>query len=613
MRGAVTCISAGGHEHRTSFDALLTADRREAVREAAANWIKRLRLVRYGDETMRERFRYRGDSLWWFTEIYLHKMRRLETAIAAIAALDAAITADAPARLLVHATDPVVREATTAFGAARRLPVDFDGTADRAPSRWWTSRLVKWSASLSRVRSRPRPAMPQGARVAAFVHTAFWRAGRDDEAAERYVGPILDALRARIGDAITYVGVGPRRNFRARRWWDPVVAAGGDRPRVVPVEQLASRAALHDAFALWEHRDALAREITAGPSIREAAVVDGCDLWPVLSRELEDAARVQWTWSARAMDEAGAAIDVLAPDVVLTYAEAGGWGRAIVLEARRRGVPSAGAQHGFIYRHWLNYRHEPDEIAPRADGDAGFPHPTKTLVFDRYAAADLERRGHLPAASIEVTGSPTLDALAARVRAQPNGDRAELRRTLSVPADGALAVLAAKFTEIKDELPSLFAAVAARPSLRLVVKTHPAETPDGYRTLAVGISNISVAGADADLAQLIGAANAIITMNSTVAIDGLVLGVPALVVGLPNNLTPFVDAGAMRGADRDSVGEALDALLYDRQARADQLAAAARFVSQFAMRADGGAAGRAAEAILALMPADAAPARSEIS
>jgi hypothetical protein len=98
-----------------------------------------------------------------------------------------------------------------------------------------------------------------------------------------------------------------------------------------------------------------------------------------------------------------------------------------------------------------------------------------------------------------------------------------------------------------------------------------------------------------------------------VAIDGLVLGVPALVVGLPNNLTPFVDAGAMRGADRDSVGEALDALLYDRQARADQLAAAARFVSQFAMRADGGAAGRAAEAILALMPADAAPARSEIS
>ena len=613
MRGAVTSIEASGHERRSSFDSLLTADRREAVRQAAGDWIKRLRLVRYGDETMRERFRYRGDSLWWFTEIYLHKMRRLETAIATIAALDAAITADAPARLVVQASDPVVREAAAAFGAARRLPVDFDGAADRAPSRWWTSRLVKWSASLSRVRSRPQLAVPRGARVAAFVHTAFWRAGRDDEAAERYVGPILDALRARIGDAIAYVGVGPRRNFRARRWWDPVVAAGSDRPRVVPVEQLASRAALRDAFALWDRRDALAREITAGAAIREAAVVDGCDLWPVLARELEDAARVQWPWSARAMDEAGAAIDVLGPDVVLTYAEAGGWGRAIVLEARRRGVPSAGAQHGFIYRHWLNYRHEPDEIAPDATGAGGFPHPTKTLVFDRYAAADLERRGHLPAASIEVTGSPTLDALAAQVRAQSTDDRAELRRTLGVPVDGALAVVAAKFSEIRDELPSLFAAVVARPSLRLVVKTHPAETPDGYRALAAGLSNIAVAGADADLARLIGAADAIVTMNSTVAIDGLVLGVPALVVGLPNNLTPFVDAGAMRGADRDSVGEALDALLYDRQARAAQTAAAARFASQFAMQADGRAAARAAEAILALTAGDGSPARSEIS
>jgi hypothetical protein len=613
MRGAVICIGPGGQQRRSSFDALLTADRREAVRQATGDWIKRLRLVRYGDETMRERFRYRGDSLWWFTEIYLHKMRRLETAVATLAALDAAMTAEAPARLLVQSANPVVREAAAAFGSARRLAVDFEGPADHVPSRWLATQLVKWSAALSRARSRPVPAMPRGARVAAFVHTAFWRAGRSDEAAERYIGPILDALRARVGDAVAYVGVGPRRNFRARRWWDPVVAGAADRPRVVPVERFSARGALHEAFRLWERRGVLARAITDGPSIREAAVLDGCDLWRVLARELEDAVRVQWTWSARAMDEAGAALDVIRPDVVLTYAEAGGWGRAIVLEARRRGVPSVGAQHGFIYRHWLNYRHEPDEIAPGAEGDRGFPYPTKTLVFDRYAAGDLERRGHLPASSIEVTGSPTRDALAARVRTMTPEDRADLRRTIGVPPDGALAVLAAKFSEIRDELPSIVAAVAARPSLRLVVKTHPAETPEGYRALAAGVGNVSVAGPDADLARLVGAADAIVTMNSTVAIDGLVLGVPALVVGLPNNLSPFVDAGAMRGAGRDEVGEALDALLYDRQARAGELASAARFVADFAIQADGRAAARAADAILALAAGDGAPVRSEIS
>ena len=65
------------------------------------------------------------------------------------------------------------------------------------------------------------------------------------------------------------------------------------------------------------------------------------------------------------------------PRVVVTYAEAGGWGRAIVLESRRRGIPSVGLQHGFIYRHWLNYLHEPDEMTPdpRARCGSGLPEP----------------------------------------------------------------------------------------------------------------------------------------------------------------------------------------------------------------------------------------------
>ena len=73
------------------------------------------------------------------------------------------------------------------------------------------------------------------------------------------------------------------------------------------------------------------------------------------------------------MDEAGAALDALRPRVALTYAEAGGWGRALMLECRRRGIPSVGLQHGFIYRHWLNYLHEPDEMAPDPRASARMP------------------------------------------------------------------------------------------------------------------------------------------------------------------------------------------------------------------------------------------------
>ena len=52
-------------------------------------------------------------------------------------------------------------------------------------------------------------------------------------------------------------------------------------------------------------------------------------------------------------------------------------------------------------------------------------------------------------------------------------------------------------------------------------------------------------------------ASALVTANSTAAIEAMPLGVPALVVGLPNNLSPFVEAGVMAGARLGGRGPAL--------------------------------------------------------
>jgi hypothetical protein len=319
----------------------------------------------------------------------------------------------------------------------------------------------------------------------------------------------------------------------------------------------------------------------------------------VLRPELEGVAMLQWPWSARAMDEAGAAIDALTPAVVLTYAEAGGWGRALMLEARRRQVPSVGVQHGFIYRHWLNYRHEADEMQP-AGTDAGCPIPDLTLVFDRYAETHLREAGHFPAASLAVTGNFRLDQLVAHCN-ELRPMRDALRREFTLTPDQPLVVLAAKFSEIKDALPELAEAVRQLPGMRLVIKPHPAETPDVYGSVVNGIANISVAGMNTDLARLLTAADALVTMNSTVAIDALALQLPSLVVGLPNNLSPFVQAGAMVGADgADAIRRALESVLYDSEVRQRVLAAGAAFADRFALASDGQAAARSADAILGL-------------
>lgn len=599
MRATFTSVTPQGRELRTELADWLTADLRETARVEANAWIKRLRSVAYDGQTMRERFMYRGDSLWWFTELFLHKMRRLDTAVASALALEALCARETPARLRVETDDRTIRETAEAFGQAQNLPVDVSGPVSEPNGRDRDSFLIGLTARLSRLRPA-RAIVPRQARVAAFVHTAFWReSGDEGPDQESYIGPVLSALAAKLGpNGLSYVGVGPRQNFRARRWWDPVTTIGSARPLVTPIERLSRRVDLNESLALWSQRQDLARALTAGDEIRAAGMFRRLDLWPILRRELEGVALLQWPWSARAMDEAGSAIDALMPDAILTYAEAGGWGRALMLEARRRGVRSIGLQHGFIYRHWLNYRHEPDEMA-RIGGDRGFPAPDQTLLFDGYARRWLETAGHFAPASLVVTGNPGLDALVRRLAAIDESDHAIIRGSLGVQDDQRVVVLAAKFSEARPYLPGLASALRTRPRVHLVVKTHPAETPELYAAPFAGLSNVTIAPAATDLARVLAIAEGLVTVNSTVALDALVLEIPSLVIGLPNNLSPFVSAGVMLGAHDDGeVGERLDALLYDESARRELANAASRFTSAHGMGSDGHAADRAADAIL---------------
>ena len=113
------------------------------------------------------------------------------------------------------------------------------------------------------------------------------------------------------------------------------------------------------------------------------------------------------------------------------------------------------------------------------------------------------------------------------------------------------------------------------------------------------MAKVVVAPALGRLGPLTAVASALVTANSTAAIEAMPLGVPALVVALPNNLSPFVDAGAMAGAGTAAdVAPALRALLYDGEMRGRLAAAQGAFMRRYRIEADGRAARRAADAIL---------------
>ena len=591
----LTLVGAQGARLTRRWDAAVAGRVRDQARTDTIAWIKRLRHVPYTDrggvESMRDRFTYRGDSWWWFTELYLQKMRRMDTALLTVRVLDDVRAEDGPARLVLSGADAAMAAAARAWSAARGVPVELPGagTWGLAAERRQAA-AVGWEAIRARLfRGRARPPL---ARVAAFVHTSFLLGG------DTYIAPVLDAVAGRLapGD-LHLVGLGPRRTFTQRAHGGsttPLPAA------LTTIEALSSLRDLTPSLALWRRRDLLADQLTSAPALRDAARVDDVDLWPIVEVDLRGAATVQWPWSARSMDEAGAALAHLQPESIVTYAEAGGWGRALTLEARRRGVRSVGLQHGFIYRHWLNYCHDEDEFERRGE-DHGCPIPDRTLLYDGFAEETLRTIGHYPADRLSVTGSPRLDGLAARLAAATDEERVATRRKTGVTRqEQRLVLLAAKFSEVRDDLPPLIAAVRSMPDVQLAIKAHPAEVAEVYAPLVRGVDNVVVLGAEADLAGLLDAADLVVTKNSTVALDGLALGRPALVIGLPNNLSPFVEAGVMLGAGPEEIGSPLRAVLYDRETRTRLLEAAGAFCARYGVMARGNAAHASAAAIVEL-------------
>jgi hypothetical protein len=529
----------------------------------------------------------------------------LHQAIAAIASL---IAREAPSQIVIEQAPAVVQLVLPQLAAAHRIDVVGAGTP-----RDWPLRLAKmrgrarWlhmGALASRMRTAPPPATRQGRAVAAFVHRAFWR-DRGDETDEAYIGPVLQTLARIAPGELAMVSLGPPENFAARRWWHPL---RGDRPSdaAPPIESFAPAAALVESGRVWADRHANLRALSTSPALRAAATIRQCDCWPLVREALAGITLLQWPWSARAMDEAGAALDHLQPEVALTYAEAGGWGRALVLECRRRGIPSVGLQHGFIYRHWLNYLHEPDEAAPDPahPADVGFPFPTCTLLFDGYARQHLETGGNFPPRALQVTGSPRLDALVAAARDCTPDSLQSIRERVGA-AGRKLVLLVTKYKEAASQLNELLDATAAQPDVQLAIKTHPAETADLYeRAVGAYSARVTILPASAALAPLVMASDALVTLNSTVALDAAVLGRPSLVIGLPNNLSPFVEAGIMAGAGTGEVRDALQRILYDQELRLQLETSRRSFLARYSIGSDGTAAARTAAAILQLSRKD---------
>ena len=583
----------------------------DRIDEAAIAWTKDWGTRSVWDgRSIRDLLVWKGVSLWWFAELFLHHSTACPRYVRLIETFFRVLEAERPDEVeqegLPEEEAVLLSRACTVLGILFHDPV-----RPRARTYRWRTGRVSVQARLDVLKcavtagkaalagAPPAPAAHAPPLALFLSHAAFWRERRDPESGEtaeyeHYFDRILPEV-ALAGDLRAFVvAVGPRAAFRRRGVGDRLAEWARLHPESGPyvhVNRFTSprvlgevRRAAGIARRAW---GALRRSAGLGEAFshRGVAFADlaGPDLAGTLLRQLP--------WAVRSYEEMTEALQATRPAVVCLYAESSGWGRAAIAACRAAGVPTVAIQHGILYPKYYSYRHGVDE--------ADCPRPDRTAVFGESARKILLELGHYPPESLIVTGSPKFDDLLA---AAARLDRGQIRKRLDVAESERLVIVASRHRRIRDthasigaDFPAFVRAVHALPGVKALIKPHPAEPGDAYAAdlRAAPASRVRVLPPGADLMELLHASDALVTVESLSAVEALVLRRPVLVLSMPTHLRDLVEAGAALGvpAGADPT-PALRDMLFDEAVRARLDQARARYLGHVAQGVDGGATAR---------------------
>jgi hypothetical protein len=182
-------------------------------------------------------------------------------------------------------------------------------------------------------------------------------------------------------------------------------------------------------------------------------------------------------------------------------------------------------------------------------------------VHGEAARDALVAHGHFPPSSICITGSPSIEAARRR-----QNERSSSRAEFGLQDDAFAVVFFGMPNELfpvdDDHLRAALACSRRIPKLKLLLRPHPTDpsTPARYATAA------AAAGVDAPVVTRSGAldvilaADAVISYNSTTALDAMALDRPVIHVNMSGapDLFPFVEAGgALPARSEDELSAAL--------------------------------------------------------
>lgn len=314
----------------------------------------------------------------------------------------------------------------------------------------------------------------------------------------------------------------------------------------------------------------------------------GVSLWPLVEFQFHWLFKRGFADLLRRIRVAGATLDRLRPDLLLSPVDSSAYDRCWILSARARGIPSLTTLHGAVY------------VQPTGS-------LWGTVCADRLAVwGPITRAWHvkatgLPEDHFSCVGYPLFDSFMSRYEIlEPHAIRRELGLDKGGPvilflvsmAGGAVGSYYRSAWEVYD---AFFRGVSIIPEAQVIVRTHPASDPRAASACARRYTSRCLVNPPTDLLTLLRVADVVVGQPTTALLEAMLAGKPVVLfeVLMAKSLSWWLEYSELAVVDDPlHLAGVVQKLIADPSKRREVLDEQARFLDSFVGPRDGGSAGR---------------------
>ena len=304
-------------------------------------------------------------------------------------------------------------------------------------------------------------------------------------------------------------------------------------------------------------------------NIKEILVGNGIMLYPILRQKIRSYFFNNFdslTAVVRNIEIGKKILHDYAIDAVICVDENGN-SRFLVFASKMKNVPSIALQHGLITPLLtVSYFYTKKEVC-LCKKNLNCQFPNKTAVFGKKSKDMLKKIGNYSDNNLAITGQPRTDIL---FENKTNYSRKKIDSKLGLAPNKKLVVFASQpldeLSESKITLTAVIEAVRNLEDVTLVVKLHPGDNEEYYKKIIDDLKYGAVAIKDIDLYELLYCCDLLISIQSTVILEALLMDKPVIKVNLIENYDLFGGAtpqGIIEVYNEKELAKVINKALYD--------------------------------------------------